>query len=230
MANHKSIYDNESNMYEDMIARQPDMLEIIRDIRPVEGLDVLDLGAGTGRLAATIAPRAQSVVCTDVSSAMLERLDQKLNNLSIPKNWSTCVADHRELPLADASVDLVVSGWSICYLTHSGIEDGPKQLERILQEIERVLKPQGTVIIIETLGTGTTTPAPPDFLESYFSLLEKHYEFSHRWIRMDYSYDHPQQAVEMMTFFFGDELAARIKEHQWSTVPECAGIWYKHYK
>lgn len=228
MPNHAEVYKNQAISYDDMINRQPDLAEHIKEIRSYQGLDVLDLGAGSGRLSSFIAPEASSLVCTDISESMLKRLDEKLRHNSSNHNWSTVVADHRKLPINDSSIDLAVSGWSISYLTNTDNLDWENNLEFIMSELKRVLKSSGTMIILETLGTGTETPDPPDFLKPYFSLLENKYGFSHRSIRADYQFGSTAEAKKNMEFFFGSDISKKIEEHQWSTVPECAGIWWKH--
>lgn len=214
--------------YEEMVSRQPDLTAVIKEIKPFQGLDVLDLGAGSGRLSSIIAPEAKSLVCTDISSAMLELLDQKLSHIGLSPNWTTVVTDHRGLPIADASIDLVVSGWSIGYLTNTDNSDWEQNLAFVMAELTRVLRPGGTIIIFETMGTGTETPNPPAFLKPYYEQLENKYGFEHRWIRTDYTFEDAKEAKEKTEFFFGAELAQRIEENGWSTVPECAGIWWKH--
>ncbi|NMO97143.1 class I SAM-dependent methyltransferase [Paenibacillus lemnae] len=228
MTSHEEIYNDQPMSYEDMISRQPDLTGIIKELKPFNGIDVLDLGAGSGRLSEFIAPEAKSLACTDISGSMLELLDEKLKGKGTAQNWTTLVADHRELPIADSSIDLVISGWSISYLANSSNKDGSKNLEEIMNEINRVLRPNGSIIILETLGTGTETPNPPAFLKEYYALLEHEYGFSHRWIRMDYTFADISEAKANTEFFFGNELVDKIEENQWSTVPECAGIWWKH--
>jgi ubiquinone/menaquinone biosynthesis C-methylase UbiE len=229
LPSHEEIYQNSSDLYENMVSRQPDLSEHIKAIRSYQGLDVLDLGAGSGRLSSIIAPEAKSVICTDISGAMLELLGQKLNRSSstLP-NWSTVVADHRRLPIADASIDLAISGWSISYLANTDNADWEQNLALVLDELNRVVRPNGTIIIIETMGTGTEIPDPPQFLKPYYAQLENKYGFEHHWIRTDYTFADIAEAREKTEFFFGPELAKRIEENHWSTVPECAGIWWKH--
>lgn len=211
-----------------MISRQPDLAACIREIRSWDGLDVLDVGAGSGRLSTFLAEDARSLICTDNSGAMLELLDRKLSGLYSARNWRTAEADHRSLPVADSSVDLVVAGWTIGYLANSDEPDWAYNLERAMGELTRVLKPGGTIIILETLGTGCETPQAPAFLTGYYSLLEQRYGFSHRWIRTDYEFASVEEARARMEFFFGEGLASLIEEKQWHVVPECAGIWWKH--
>ncbi len=155
-------------------------------------------------------------------------MNKKLQSRNKTRNWITLETDHRKLAVPDSSIDLVVSGWSICYLASSNNADWEMNLETILSELQRILKPNGTIIILETMGTGTETPNPPDFLTVYYSLLENKYGFDHRWIRADYTFENTAEAVKHTEFFFGTELANKIVENEWTAVPECAGIWWKH--
>ena len=141
-------------------------------------------------------------------------------------NWSTEVADHRNLPLADRSADLIVSGWSVCYLASSNDPDWERNLADVIGEIRRVLRPGGTAILFETMGTGYETPNPPDFLRPYYDSLERDYGFSHRWIRTDYEFEDIGQAERLSRFFFGDELADKVVRDSLVRLPECAGIWW----
>lgn len=211
-----------------MVSRQPDLSSVIHEIRSYEGVDVLDLGAGSGRLSMPLAGGARSLICTDISQPMLDILEGKLADSHVTRNWTTVVADHRSLPINSSSVDLIVSGWSISYLANSSQEACYENLELVMAELQRVLRPGGTMIILETMGTGTETPNPPNFLVEYYAQLEHRYGFSHRWIRTDYVFDTVEEAQRCTGFFFGEELWDKIQANQWSTVPECAGIWWKH--
>ncbi|WP_456287899.1 class I SAM-dependent methyltransferase [Paenibacillus sp. AK002] len=222
------IYDKQAQAYEAMVSRQPDLTELIHRVKPYEGLDVLDLGAGSGRLSMLLAADARSLICTDISQPMLDILDDKCSEALDSHNWTTMVADHRNLPVASSSVDLIVSGWSISYLADSSHEEWRENLELVMSELHRVLRPGGTILILETMGTGTETPNPPDFLTGYYAQLEQQYGFSHQWIRTDYVFDTVEEALLHTGFFFGEELTDKIIANQWSTVPECAGVWWKH--
>ncbi|MFD1177811.1 class I SAM-dependent methyltransferase [Paenibacillus puldeungensis] len=223
-----NVYLNQSELYDAMISRQPNLADIINEIRPFKYLDVLDLGAGSGRLSTVIAPLAKSLICTDISRPMLEVLEKKLMSNNYSLNWKTVVSDHRELPVPEASIDLVVSGWSISYLTNTYESGWEQNLDLIITELQRVLKPNGSIIIFETMGTGYETPNPPEFLTSYYALLQDKYGFDHRWVRTDYIFESVDDAIKNTEFFFGQELIDKIIQNQWSIVPECAGIWWKH--
>ncbi|MCZ8523233.1 MULTISPECIES: class I SAM-dependent methyltransferase [Paenibacillus] len=225
MPNHDVIYASQAAQYHRMIAAQPDLSDVISRIRPYRGLDILDMGAGTGRLSSFLVPEARSLTATDLSAAMLDLLTQRIPTEYHPR-LVTAAADHRALPLGNASVDLIVSGWSVCYLASSNSPDWELNLERAMDEMYRVLRPGGTVILLETMGTGYETPHPPVLLLNYYGQLEHRYGFQHRWIRTDYTFDSPQEAEELTRFFFDGELADRVAAAGNPTVPECAGLWW----
>jgi len=225
MPNHDEIYRDEALQYHEMIARQPNLRPVIEEIRPVRGLDVVDMGAGTGRLSVVLAPEAKSLVALDAAEAMLRVTAERLRETGLA-NWSVQVADHRDLPLADGSADLVVSGWSVCYLANSNEPEWEADLEQVICEIKRVLRPGGTAILFETMGTGYETPSPPDFLLPYYRKLTETYGFSHRWVRTDYRFDDAVQAERMARFFFGDELGDKVTAGNLACLPECAGVWW----
>jgi ubiquinone/menaquinone biosynthesis C-methylase UbiE len=228
MPNHTEIFNDEADKYDLLISKQPDLQEVIESIRSPRGLDVIDLGAGTGRLTIPIAKQSKSVTALDASAAMLEVTASKLRSTNV-HNWTTKVSDHRHIQAEDHSADMLVSGWSICYVASSNVEGWEQNIAAVMNEIERVLRPGGTAIIFETMGTGAESPAPPGFLTGYYSLLERVYGFRHKWIRMDYRFDDPDQAAELMKFFFGDELSEQVLRSGSAIVPECAGVWWRNW-
>lgn len=225
MPDHAHIYKEEADRYHQLIAKQADLGACIEEIRPFSGLDIVDLGAGTGRLTASLAGKAKSIIALDAAEAMLSITADRLSQAG-HTNWTTKAADHRKLPLEDQSADLIVSGWSICYLTSTELPNWKQSLAEVIGEMKRVLRSDGTVIIFETLGTGFEVPTPPGFLTAYYASLVQDYGFSHKWIRMDYTFDSVEQAEQLTRFFFGDELANQVAQQQLVQLPECAGVWW----
>jgi hypothetical protein len=83
------------------------------------------------------------------------------------------------------------------------------------------------LIIIETLGTGHETPAPPDGLKAYFGYLEAK-GFQRTWIRTDYLFQDRAEAETLTRFFFGDAMVEEIlNDKRGMLLPECTGIWWR---
>jgi ubiquinone/menaquinone biosynthesis C-methylase UbiE len=236
---YEDVYKNKAVQYELMVSRedyQDNIRTSIQEIRNLTGLDVVDSGAGTGRLACMFAPFTRSMAAFDTSAAMLEVASQRLQASGLT-NWRTEVADHRQLPVADASVDVILSGWSVVY-TVVWNTDGTwrAELGRALAEMRRVLRPGGTMIILETMGTGSESPNPPSDLLEYFEYLKAD-GFSSSWFRTDYEFASMEEARELIPFFFGEEMIEKVQAHaevdpnfegeESVILPECTGMWWK---
>jgi len=129
-----------------------------RELRPIlERADarVLDLCCGTGDLAFSLARRGKAkIIGADFSHTMLVRANAKAaaeSDGSIPIPFFE--ADALRLPLADASFDLVTTAFGFRNLAN---------YELGLREILRVLKPGGSVAILEF-----TEPAPGFLGDAY---------------------------------------------------------------
>ena len=229
MSNEKQrqIYQNDGDRYEALISRedyQGNIPRAIDEIINVDGLDVFDLGAGTGRLTLLLAPRARSIHAFDVSAEMLRVCRERLIASGL-SNWQVDVADHRQLPVPTHSADLVVSGWSVSYLAVWNQENGTAELDKWLSEMKRVLRKDGTIILFESLGTGNEEPIRLEHVESTYQWLDDN-GFASKWIRTDYKFESLEEAIELARFFFGDELGDKVERNQWVILPECTGVWW----
>jgi ubiquinone/menaquinone biosynthesis C-methylase UbiE len=225
----RKIYQSEGDRYEALISRedhQGNIPHAIDEIINVNGLDVLDLGAGTGRLTLLLAPRVKSIRAFDVSAAMLRVCRERLVASGL-SNWQVDVADHRQLPVPDHSADLVVSGWSVSYLAVWNQKNGSAELDKWLMEMKRVLRQNGMIILLESLGTGNEEPIRLEHVESTYQWLDAH-GFENKWIRTDYKFESLEEAIDLSRFFFGDELGDKVEQNQWVILPECTGLWWRN--
>lgn len=224
----RKIYQSEGERYQALISYedyQGNIAGALDEIINVDGLDVLDLGAGTGRLTLMLAPRVRSIHSFDVSAEMLRVCRDRLiaSRLS---HWQVDVADHRRIPLQAHCADLVVSGWSVAYLAVWNPETYRNELETWMREMKRVLKPNGCIILLESLGTGNGTPLQLEHLKNYYAWLDEA-GFQNKWIRTDYQFESVEKAVDLSGFFFGADMADRVRQNQSVIVPECTGVWWK---
>ncbi len=94
--------------------------------------DVLDVGAGTGKLTAQILARGHRVTAVDPSAEMIAQL-----HLVLP-SVQTYIAPAESLPLPDASFDVVTVAQAFHWFDHA----------RALPEIARVLRPRGVLALV----------------------------------------------------------------------------------
>ncbi|MBI5351751.1 MAG: class I SAM-dependent methyltransferase [Chloroflexi bacterium] len=223
MPTQEQIYQTEAEQYEALVSREDHEGNIQRaldEIINVDGLDVLDLGAGTGRLAGLLAPRVKSMRAFDLSAHMLKVTQEKLKQKSL-----TAVADHRSLPLPSQCADLMVSGWSVSYLAVWNPLTWRVELEKWLGEAKRVLRPNSFIVLFESLGTGNESPVKLEHLKDFYPWLDE-VGFQNNWIRTDYRFDSVQQSLEIAGFFFGTDMAKKIRQNSWTILPECTGVWW----
>ena len=112
---------------------------MVADVR--QGQKVLDIAGGTGDLALAFAPKVGvygCVVHTDINEAMLREGRDRM--LDAGKVLPTAVCDAEHLPFADASFDLVTVAFGLRNMTHKA---------DALQEMSRVLKPRGKLLVLE---------------------------------------------------------------------------------
>lgn len=225
MPDYQSIYQNQAAQYDLMVSREDyegNLLPALNAVRSLSGLDVVELGAGTGRLTTLIAPLAKTLVALDVSEHMLDSLRKKLPNTAI------IAASNMALPLGTSCADVTIAGWSIAHSVEWYPETWREEMGRAIAEMTRLLRPGGTAIILETLGTGNETPAPPnDGLALFYQMLQDEYGFENTALRTDYQFESPAEGQALLRFFFGDELADRVAAEQLTILPECTGIWWR---
>ncbi len=229
MPDHREIYQSRAGAYDRLVAREDyedNVPRALAEIWPLAGRTVVELGAGTGRLTRILAPLAHRIWLYDASAPMLSVAVKHLEALGTG-NWGAAVADHRHLPLPAGLADVAISGWSVCYLNDWSRSRWWEEVARGLREMERVLRKDGTIVLIETLGTGRTTPQAPGRLGEYYAYLEQEEGFNRTWIRTDYEFASLEEARELAGFFFGEELAAKVEEEKWIKLPECTGLWWR---
>jgi len=103
----------------------------------VAGLEVADIGCGTGRYAARLAARGARVTGLDFSDAMLERARQKCQGLEPAPRFIAHDVTER-LPLPDAAFDRVLSALVVDHI---------RDLPAHFRELGRICKPGGRIVV-----------------------------------------------------------------------------------
>ena len=106
-------------------------------------LTVLDIGVGTGNLAAKFLGKGLKIIGIDPSREMRKICRQKYDDIQVR-------AGHfRDIPLPDESVDVIVSAYAFHHLTAA-------QKEASIPEMKRVLKPKGRIVIADLIFRNRT--------------------------------------------------------------------------
>jgi ubiquinone/menaquinone biosynthesis C-methylase UbiE len=152
----KTIYATKAEAYEAMIVPedyQGNLLPALERIRPFTNTNVVEFGAGTGRLTCMLAPLVARIDACDGSAHMLSVAERKLKAGGW-RNWQLHHADNAHLPLPDHSADIAIEGWSFAHACGWFPDTWRHEVGQMIAEMQRILKPGGTFILLETLGTG----------------------------------------------------------------------------
>ncbi len=193
---------------------------------PLPSLRVAEVGAGTGRLTRLLVKAGATVHATDQSEAMLDVARASLQHIDTTGRWTLEPADARLLPMATDAFDAAVAGWVLGHFNSWFHDNWQQEISLALDEMQRVVRPGGTLVILETLGTGATTPTPPsEPLARYYAWLE-----SKGWNRLeiatDYQFHNTEEAADICGQFFGADFATQVRQNNWSRVPEWTGLWH----
>lgn len=226
----RQVYRSEAAAYDALVAAEDcegRLLPALESVAALEGRAVLDVGAGTGRLARLIAPRCARLIAAEREPHMLGVAQRHL--AAIGAAHAACVAaDARDLPLADGVFDLVTAGWVFGHFTFWTHDAWREHTARAIDEMRRVARPDGALVIFETMGTAVTEPAPPaGGLADYYAWLERERGFERRLIQTDFAFASVDAAAEACGFFFGEPYERLIREKRWARVPEWTGMWWR---
>ncbi len=221
------IYTHQAGAYHRMILPEDadgHLLPALLRACPLAGAQVLDLGSGTGRIPLLLAPLARQIIALELQRAMLR--EQAIQRTQTGGSWPLVQADMRRLPVRDGWADAAIAGWSIGHLRGWRPLDWQAHIGAVLGEMQRATRAGGALVVLETLGTGALSPAPPTpELAEYYAWLESIWGFEREVISTDYQFESAAQAAEATEFFFGPGLAAEIRVRGWARLPEWTGVW-----
>jgi len=151
--------------------------DILAQLPPLEGLDIMELGAGIGRYTSHFVQVARHVTVVDFVEKFIEenrRATAKFNNASY------CCADVMDLQFEDGSFDFVFVNWLFMYLDN-------RQIALLRDRIQRWTRVEGKVFFRESCFVDSTGTAPSKGNstcyrsdEEYTSLFEKDFSLLHR--------------------------------------------------
>jgi SAM-dependent methyltransferase len=205
---------------------QGNLLKAIQAICPLAGKIVAEFGAGTGRVTRLLAAHAHWVGAFDRAPAMLGLAQRQLGASGV-SNADLALGDHRCMPAAGGWADLAIEGWSFLHLKVWHPDTWLTEVGQAVGELERLARPGGDLIIIETLGTGRIEPHVPAVFQPFFQRLEGAWGFKRFWTRTDYRFDSLAQAQAEVGEAFGEALAGLERTPDGWLLPECTGLWHR---
>ncbi len=121
--------------------------EYLSWLAPQPGSVVIEMGCGPGDVLRALADRVEAAraIGIDPSPVMIERA--KTRHSGVPSMEFT-VADARQTELPADSADVILFHTTLCHIPSP---------ERALAEVQRILKPGGTLVVFD--GDYATTPA-----------------------------------------------------------------------
>ena len=138
---------------------------ILRDINYNSGDKLLEIGCGAGAVLGILATafKELKIAGIDIEAKQIEYARKYIDSLNIV-NADLKIGDASQLPWQDNTFERIYMMWFLEHLSDP---------LSILQEAKRVLKPQGTIDIIETdYRTIVITPHSPDYQYLQNSLCE----------------------------------------------------------
>ena len=217
--NHPEIYELENRA----VDQDQHVEAAMRSVLDWSGMDLLDLGCGTGFHLPRWACDARSVIGVEPNPALVaiaRRRTRRLGNLRVLQGMA------QEVPLPDASVDVVQARWA--YFFGPGCEPG-------LTELARVVRRGGAAFVVDNDATRSTfgrwfrrgyPSVAPEAVERFWS--------SHGWTRtaldVEWRFDRREDLEAVVGIEFTPELAGEIvAEHEGLVVDYAVNLWWRRF-
>jgi SAM-dependent methyltransferase len=169
-----------------------------RDGKVIQFLDehlptglILDIGAGNGFTAACLKKPGRTIIPMEPDPLMVDR--------SKPFAWTKGVA--QEIPFHDHVFDGAYATWAFFF-------DGIPDILQGLSDTRRVVKPGGTIIIVDNAGGDEFC----SFSKSNIACNQdwwKEQGFEDKTIHTSYRFDSIEEANTLLSFYFGEESAQK---------------------
>ena len=116
--------------------------KVVAIVKATNPKNVLDIATGTGDLAISLAEtNAEKIIGLDISPGMLNVGKEKIKAKNLDAKIDMIIGDSENLPFDDNTFDAITVAFGVRNF---------ETLEKGLADILRVLKPNGTFVILET--------------------------------------------------------------------------------
>ncbi len=195
----------------------------MRERRPWEGANLLDIGCGTGFHLPRFAAHATKVVGVEPHGSLVEHARRRCAFLpQVDVRQGTAQA----LPVPDASVDVVHARWA--YFFGPGCEPG-------LAEVRRVVRRGGAAFVIDNDATRSTFGRWfRDAFPSYDPTAVERFWARHGWSRqpldIEWRFDSRADFETVVRIEFRGDVASRvIAEHTGLAVDYAVNLWWRAF-
>ena len=188
------------------------------------GRVVLDLGCGSGFHLPRFAETARRVIGVEPHPGLQRLALRRTRNLD---NVEVLLGAAQQLPLPDRSVDVVHARWA--YFFGPGCEPG-------LAELDRVVRPGGTAMVIDNDGSRSTFGAwfrrafphvyPPEMIERYWTMrgwtLDR--------VDMGWRFQTREDLEAVVRIEFKPDVADQmLRHHEGLEVDYAVNLWHRGY-
>ncbi|MBP3951699.1 class I SAM-dependent methyltransferase [Bacillus suaedae] len=147
---------------------------------------ILDVGAGNGYTAEKLIFEKRTVIAMEPDEKMVDTKKKLV--------WSRGVA--QKIPFHSNTFDAMYSTWAFFF-------DGIADIDEGLNEVERVVKDDGKIIIVDNYGNDEfTSYSPHDITSSVSDWVRRGYDYE--IIDTEFIFDSIEEARRLLTFYFGE--------------------------
>jgi len=147
------------------VSEHPVHEALLKEIMPLEGKRILDVGCGNGttvlKIAEQVGPNGKAVGI-DFSTEGIAEAKKKAAKLGLDKVTEFRVADAEKLPFKDNYFDAVISECVVCLAPNK---------QKVLAEKTRVLKPGGKIVMHDVISMARMPKAVQTNSELYCSCI-----------------------------------------------------------
>lgn len=226
------IYESHAAGYDELVGYEDcdgNLKTAINGLYDFTGKTVTEFGVGTGRVTNSYIDKAARVQCFDRSKHMMSRARENLKEYA-PK-LSFAARHNLEARGACNPANAFIEGWAFGHTVYDDPDNHRTTIDNLVTGAESLVKPGGTVILIETMGSNSPEPfAPGELLAKFYQALEQDYGYTRTVISTDYQFPTLEDAARIMGFFFGDGMADEINHGGTTRIREFTGIWSKTLK
>jgi ubiquinone/menaquinone biosynthesis C-methylase UbiE len=188
----------------------PSVIMAVEIFKKYNCINIMDLGCGTGRHTIFLAQNNFNVIASDISETGIETTRSKADAIGL-KNVKYIQHDMRNIPLEDSLLDGILCVWTT---GHGKLID----VEKNAEEIYRVLKPNG-VVVIDYVSTEDEHYGKGEEIEknTYLNNMEGEENIPHHYsteTEIEYLYKKFSEIkIEPIDYFYGDNKMNKIKAY-----------------